>query len=178
VQRAMHRESISWTHLILLSRRFHSTKDTQLNTKPYIFNYIHPRIYSRYIHAYSTYFHIEMSCIGYSMSVVYFYSFDQIKRCKTDEFVGLEWNNPTRPEATNLLNIYRAVSGQSREDIEEQVKTLSWSSFKPLLADAVVEHLQPIQKKYQVGRGHLGWNTIRVVLQIRGEPRMCINLST
>lgn len=119
-----------------------------------------------------------MSCIGFSMSVVYFLSSDQIKRCKTDEFVGLEWNNPTRPEATNLLNIYRAVSGQSREDIEEQVKTLSWSSFKPLLADAVVEHLQPIQKKYQVGRGHLGWNTIRVVLQIRGEPRMCINLST
>eukprot|EP01036_Dinobryon_divergens_P036257 gene36257-47184_t len=39
-----------------------------------------------------------------------------------DEFVGLEWDNPSRPEATNLLNIYRAVSGKSREDIQEQVK--------------------------------------------------------
>jgi tryptophanyl-tRNA synthetase len=78
---------------------------------------------------------------------------NQIKRCKTDEFVGLEWDNPSRPEATNLLNIYRAVSGKSREDIHEQVKDLSWSAFKPLLADAVVEHLLPIQKRYQVG----GW---------------------
>jgi tryptophanyl-tRNA synthetase len=83
-------------------------------------------------------------------------SFHQIKRCKTDDFVGLEWDNPTRPEATNLLNIYRAVSGKSREDIEEQVKDLSWSAFKPLLADAVVEHLLPIQKRYQVG-GSVVW---------------------
>jgi hypothetical protein len=39
----------------------------------------------------------------------------KIKRCKTDAFQGMEWDNPERPECTNLLNIYKEVSGKSRE---------------------------------------------------------------
>jgi len=32
----------------------------------------------------------------------------KIKRCKTDSgFDSIEWGNPERPEATNLLNIYQ-----------------------------------------------------------------------
>ena len=74
---------------------------------------------------------------------------EKIKRCKTDSFKGIEWDNPERPEATNLLNIYAAVQpGRSREDILEEVKDLTWGQFKPLLADAVVAHLEPIQKRY------------------------------
>lgn len=72
----------------------------------------------------------------------------KIKRCKTDAFTGLEWGNPDRPEATNLLTIYQTVSGKSKEDILQEVSTMSWGSFKPLLTDAVVEHLAPIQKRY------------------------------
>eukprot|EP00590_Aulacoseira_subarctica_P008738 CAMPEP_0172426090 /NCGR_PEP_ID=MMETSP1064-20121228/35697_1 /TAXON_ID=202472 /ORGANISM="Aulacoseira subarctica , Strain CCAP 1002/5" /LENGTH=446 /DNA_ID=CAMNT_0013169467 /DNA_START=96 /DNA_END=1436 /DNA_ORIENTATION=+ len=80
---------------------------------------------------------------------------DKIKRCKTDVIVGLEWDNPDRPEATNLLNIYLAVSppGRTREDILGEVKDLSWGTFKPLLADAVVAHLEPIQQRYYEVRG-------------------------
>ena len=33
----------------------------------------------------------------------------KIKRCKTDAFEGLEFGNPERPEATNLLTMYRVV---------------------------------------------------------------------
>lgn len=74
---------------------------------------------------------------------------NKIKKCKTDALEGLEWDNPERPEATNLLNIYLAVQpDRTREDILEEVKDLSWGQFKPLLADAVVNHLEPIQKKY------------------------------
>ena len=74
---------------------------------------------------------------------------DKIKRCKTDAVKGIEWDNAERPEATNLLNIYAAVQpGRSREDITEEVKDLTWGEFKPLLADAIVAHLEPIQKKY------------------------------
>jgi tryptophanyl-tRNA synthetase len=74
---------------------------------------------------------------------------DKIKRCKTDTFEGIEWENPGRPEATNLLNIYAAVQpGRSKEEIMAEVKDLTWGAFKPLLADAVVNHLEPIQKKY------------------------------
>lgn len=74
---------------------------------------------------------------------------DKIKRCKTDAEKGIEWDNPERPEATNLLNIYLAVQpDRTKEDIIEEVKDLSWGEFKPKLADAVVAHLEPIQKRY------------------------------
>jgi tryptophanyl-tRNA synthetase len=74
---------------------------------------------------------------------------DKIKRCKTDSLEGIEWDNPERPEATNLLNIYSAVQpGRTREDIIQEVATMTWGEFKPVLADAIVQHLQPIQERY------------------------------
>eukprot|EP00549_Striatella_unipunctata_P011391 CAMPEP_0118693854 /NCGR_PEP_ID=MMETSP0800-20121206/12160_1 /TAXON_ID=210618 ORGANISM="Striatella unipunctata, Strain CCMP2910" /NCGR_SAMPLE_ID=MMETSP0800 /ASSEMBLY_ACC=CAM_ASM_000638 /LENGTH=439 /DNA_ID=CAMNT_0006592177 /DNA_START=80 /DNA_END=1399 /DNA_ORIENTATION=- len=74
---------------------------------------------------------------------------DKIKRAKTDSFVGIEPNNPERPEASNLFSIYDAVQpDRSREELVEEVKDLSWGDFKPLLAEAVVAHLEPIQTKY------------------------------
>ena len=74
---------------------------------------------------------------------------EKIKKCKTDALEGIEWDNPDRPEATNLLNIYLAVQpGRTKEDILEEVGDMSWGQFKPLLADAVVNHLQPIQERY------------------------------
>jgi tryptophanyl-tRNA synthetase len=74
---------------------------------------------------------------------------NKIKRCKTDAVVGLEWNNPDRPEATNLLNIYAAVQPhRSRQDIENEVKDMAWGEFKPVLAEAIVDHLRPIQDRY------------------------------
>jgi tryptophanyl-tRNA synthetase len=75
---------------------------------------------------------------------------DKIKRCKTDAFAGIEWDNPERPEATNLLNIFAAVQPNKRtkEDILEQVGDMSWGEFKPVLADAIIDHLKPIQDRY------------------------------
>lgn len=74
---------------------------------------------------------------------------DKIKRCKTDDIKGIEWDNEDRPEATNLLNIYAAVQpDRTKEDIIEEVKDMSWGEFKPVLADALINHLEPIQKRY------------------------------
>lgn len=74
---------------------------------------------------------------------------EKIKKCKTDAVKGLEWDNPERPEATNLLNIYLAVQpGRTKEDILEEVKDMTWGEFKPVLAEAIVAHLEPIQKRY------------------------------
>lgn len=72
----------------------------------------------------------------------------KIKKCKTDSFKGLEWDNPERPEATNLLNMYMSVSGLSREAVQAEVETLNWGGFKPLLTEAVVAHVTPIQQRY------------------------------
>lgn len=72
----------------------------------------------------------------------------KIKKCKTDVFKGIEWDNPERPEATNLLNMYMAVTGLAKEEVQTEVQNLNWGGFKPLLADAVVAHLAPIQQRY------------------------------
>jgi tryptophanyl-tRNA synthetase len=72
----------------------------------------------------------------------------KIKAAKTDALKGLEWDNPDRPECRNLLSIYSIVSGKSKSDIEDEVKDMSWGEFKPLLADAAVEHLRPYQAAY------------------------------
>jgi len=72
----------------------------------------------------------------------------KIQRCKTDAVDGLVWDDPQRPECTNLLNIYKAVTGRSREAILSEVGSMRWGAFKPLLADALVAHVAPIQNRY------------------------------
>lgn len=75
---------------------------------------------------------------------------DKIKRCKTDSLKRIEWDNPDRPEATNLLNIYAVVQPmkRSKEDILDEVGDMTWSEFKPVLAEAIIDHLKPIQDRY------------------------------
>lgn len=72
----------------------------------------------------------------------------KIKRCKTDATRGLEWDNDSRPECMNLLNIYRAVTSKTREEVLTEVADMSWGQFKPLVTEALIEHLKPIQEKY------------------------------
>ena len=78
----------------------------------------------------------------------------KIKRCKTDALPGIlpDPDKPDeRPEATNLVNIYLAVQppDRSRADALEELATIqNWGDFKPLLADAIIAHLEPIQTRY------------------------------
>ncbi|XP_074283381.1 tryptophan--tRNA ligase, chloroplastic/mitochondrial [Silene latifolia] len=74
---------------------------------------------------------------------------NKIKRCKTDSFVGLEFDNPERPECNNLLSVYQLVSGKRKEEVAQECQDMSWGTFKPLLTDALIEHLQPIQMRYE-----------------------------
>lgn len=72
----------------------------------------------------------------------------KIKRCKTDSIKGVGYD-PARPEANNLLGIYEAMTGQTREQVEAEASTwVGWGTFKPLLADALIAHLEPLQKRY------------------------------
>lgn len=104
----------------------------------------------------------------------------KVKKCKTDSVRGMTYGDPERPEATNLLNIYMAMSGMSLEEAMQEVEGMGWGDFKPRLtgvfaretarpcaprtdssrlndaglaprrrrADALVSHLEPIQKRY------------------------------
>jgi tryptophanyl-tRNA synthetase len=72
----------------------------------------------------------------------------KIKRAKTDPVMGLEFGNPERPEADNLLGLYALLSGQSRTAAAGECAEMGWGRFKPLLAEAAVEALRPIQERY------------------------------
>ena len=73
----------------------------------------------------------------------------KIKRCKTDPVKGLTFDDPERPECDNLLSLYMLLSGKSKETVAAECQDMGWGQFKPLLADATVEALRPIQEKYQ-----------------------------
>jgi tryptophanyl-tRNA synthetase len=72
----------------------------------------------------------------------------KIKRAKTDPVMGLEFGNPERPEADNLLGLYALLSGLGREAAAQECAAMGWGQFKPRLAEVVVEALRPIQQRY------------------------------
>ncbi|KAL1310295.1 hypothetical protein AAHE18_17G237100 [Arachis hypogaea] len=73
---------------------------------------------------------------------------NKIKRCKTDAFPGLEFDNPERPECNNLLSIYQLISGKTKEEVVQECQNMNWGTFKTLLTDALIDHLHPIQVRY------------------------------
>ncbi|HIK08777.1 MAG TPA: tryptophan--tRNA ligase [Oscillatoriaceae cyanobacterium M33_DOE_052] len=73
----------------------------------------------------------------------------KIKRCKTDLPKGLVFDDPERPECHNLLTIYMLVSGKTKEEVAAECADMGWGQFKPVLTEATIAALQPIQEKYQ-----------------------------
>ncbi|MFN3679233.1 tryptophan--tRNA ligase [Thermosynechococcus sp.] len=72
----------------------------------------------------------------------------KIKRCKTDSIRGLTFDDPARPEAHNLLTLYQLLTGKTKEAVAAECAEMGWGQFKPLLADAVIATLEPIQQRY------------------------------
>jgi tryptophanyl-tRNA synthetase len=73
----------------------------------------------------------------------------KIKRCKTDVTKGLWFDDPERPECNNLLTLYMLLSGQTKETVATECREMGWGQFKPLLTEATIAALKPIQDKYQ-----------------------------
>jgi tryptophanyl-tRNA synthetase len=81
----------------------------------------------------------------------------KIKKCKTDlergltfeAIAGADGKPFDRPECRNLLTLYMLMSGKSKEAVATECQDLGWGQFKPLLTEATIEHLRPIQVKYQ-----------------------------
>ncbi len=81
----------------------------------------------------------------------------KIKRAKTDPVMGLEFGNPERPEADNLLGLYALLSGVDREAAARECASMGWGQFKPLLAEVAVEALRPLQERYEAIRAETGY---------------------
>ncbi|KAG0456240.1 hypothetical protein HPP92_024028 [Vanilla planifolia] len=74
---------------------------------------------------------------------------NKIRRCKTDSYSGLEFDNPERPECSNLLSIYQLITGRTKEEVAMECQSMSWGTFKTNFTEALVNHLLPIQARYE-----------------------------
>ncbi len=72
----------------------------------------------------------------------------KIKKCKTDPVKGLVFGDVDRPECNNLLTLYMLMSGKSKEEVATECADMGWGQFKPVLTEATIAHLKPIQDKY------------------------------
>ena len=53
----------------------------------------------------------------------------------------------TRPEADNLVGIYAALAGRTKEDVLAEFAGKGFGAFKPALAEVAVETLSPVTKR-------------------------------
>ncbi|MBL0318976.1 MAG: tryptophan--tRNA ligase [Alphaproteobacteria bacterium] len=68
----------------------------------------------------------------------------KIKKAKSDAVQGLSYDQDARPEASNLINLYAAFSGLSRDGVVEKYASSGFSVFKSDLAELVSEYVAPI----------------------------------
>lgn len=72
---------------------------------------------------------------------------NKIKRAVTDSGSEVKAGED-KPAITNLLDIYSAITGRKVSEIEQEYEGKGYGDFKAGLADAVVEHLEPIQQRH------------------------------
>jgi tryptophanyl-tRNA synthetase len=71
----------------------------------------------------------------------------KIKKAKSDMIPGVSYDVANRPEVSNLINIFAAITNGNRIQIAEYYASSGMGEFKTTLADAIIEHLAPITKR-------------------------------
>ncbi len=71
----------------------------------------------------------------------------KFKRAVTDSGEGIH-RAPEKPGVSNLIEILAAVQGKSFEQVEADHAGSRYGDFKVAVAAAVVEHLRPVQERY------------------------------
>lgn len=72
---------------------------------------------------------------------------NKIKRAVTDSGSQVKATDD-KPAIKNLLNIFSGVTGKSIGELEQEFEGKNYGEFKNALSDALIVHLEPIQKKY------------------------------
>lgn len=74
----------------------------------------------------------------------------KIKKAKSDMLEGITYDETNRPEASNFLNIYIALTGEKREKVYEQFHSYGFSDFKQRLIEVLVSELSPIRERFEI----------------------------
>jgi len=75
----------------------------------------------------------------------------KFKRAVTDSDTEncVRFDPATKPGVANLMSIYSAVTGKTFEEIEAEFAGKGYGAFKPVVGEAVIEHLRPIREESQ-----------------------------
>ena len=73
----------------------------------------------------------------------------KFKRAITDSDTEncVRFDPENKPGVANLMGIYAAVTGETYEQIEAEFAGKGYGAFKPVVGDAVIEHLRPIREE-------------------------------
>ena len=73
----------------------------------------------------------------------------KFKRAVTDSDTEncIRYDKDAKPGVANLMSIYSAVTGQTYEQIEAEFAGKGYGAFKPVVGEAVIEHLRPIREE-------------------------------
>lgn len=77
----------------------------------------------------------------------------KIRRAVTDFTSEVTYDPDTRPGVSNLVSIHAAVSGLTVEEVVRQVQGIDTARYKQVVADAVIQRLDPIRGEIQRLRG-------------------------
>jgi len=73
----------------------------------------------------------------------------KFKKAKSDSIAEIYFDKEKRPEVSNLLAIYAAISNQSIKEVSDKYHNKGFAEFKNDVAELVVDFLSPINKKYK-----------------------------
>ncbi len=73
----------------------------------------------------------------------------KFKRAITDSDTEncVRFDPENKPGVANLMSIYAAVTGKTLQEIESEFAGQGYGKFKPVVGDAVIEHLRPIREE-------------------------------
>jgi len=75
----------------------------------------------------------------------------KFKRAVTDSDTEncIRFDPENKPGVANLMSIYSTVTGKTFEEIENEFIGKGYGAFKPVVGEAVIEHLRPIREEAQ-----------------------------
>ena len=73
---------------------------------------------------------------------------NKIKKAVTDSGDEIAYDE-SRPAVSNLMSIYSCLTGEAFESLEERYAGKGYARFKADLSEAIIEMLEPIQRRYR-----------------------------
>ena len=72
----------------------------------------------------------------------------KLKKAVTDSENSVRYDKENKPGVSNLMTIYGIIKNKSMEEIEKEFTGKGYGDFKSAVAEAIVERLEPLQKRY------------------------------